>query len=86
VILLYNVNITDPLFGLTPLWTGTLAAGAWHSVYPTYTVSGEQWVSNTVTVEGEDNIGGYVTDTDTWLVEILYPAILAIKEANVTNC
>ncbi|MHA2030748.1 MAG: DUF7507 domain-containing protein [Candidatus Kariarchaeaceae archaeon] len=32
---LYNVNITDPLFGLTPLWTGTLAAGAWHSVYPT---------------------------------------------------
>ncbi|MHA2030747.1 MAG: DUF7507 domain-containing protein [Candidatus Kariarchaeaceae archaeon] len=47
-------------------------------------VSGEQWVSNTVTVEGEDNIGGYVTDTDTWLVEILYPAISVTKTANAT--
>jgi len=82
---LYEVTVVDDILGDL----GTIAeldVGAANAVtlHPTYTVPTPQIpnVDNTVTVDGSDALDTHVTDSDSWSVDILHPAIEVAKSAD----
>jgi uncharacterized repeat protein (TIGR01451 family) len=81
---LYNVEVTDPLFGATwSYWIGDLAQGASVSFDVDYIIpAGTTWIDNIATVTGDDGYGGDASDDDSWEVDVLNPAIQVVKEAD----
>jgi len=72
---LSDVTLTDTVLG-TIDGTFSLAVGETKSFYVDYIVpAGVEWVNNTVTAEGYDELGRQVTDTDDWSVRIIHPQI-----------
>jgi uncharacterized repeat protein (TIGR01451 family) len=78
---LSNVMVSDPLLGFS--WTGTLAVGQGMTFTVPFTVptpSGD--ITNTVTASGQDPLDLIVTDTASWTVHVLHPAIAIDKSAD----
>ncbi|TLM67311.1 MAG: DUF11 domain-containing protein, partial [Actinobacteria bacterium] len=77
---LYNVLVNDPLFG-DPLGTiPQLAVGQSVEFWPDYTVpAGIDPIPNTVEAMGTDEFGDPAYDEDSWLVDVIHPAIRIAK-------
>jgi uncharacterized repeat protein (TIGR01451 family) len=78
---LYDVTVSDDVLGFS--WTGVLDVGEEETFTVYYTVpspSGD--VTNTVTASGEDILHLAVTDTASWTVDVLHPAITIDKSAD----
>ncbi|MCW3985520.1 MAG: PKD domain-containing protein [Candidatus Bathyarchaeota archaeon] len=72
---LSDVTLTDTVLGIID-GTFSLAVGETKAFYVDYIVpAGVEWVNNTVTAEGYDELGRQVTDTDDWSVRIIHPQI-----------
>ncbi|MCQ5373808.1 MAG: hypothetical protein NO515_02110, partial [Candidatus Methanomethylicia archaeon] len=77
-----SVNVIDDVLGT--IWTGTLGPGASQVIEMEYTAPPGDWINNTVTASGTDALGMIVTDTASWSIDILNPAISVYKWANAT--
>ncbi|MCL7392233.1 MAG: hypothetical protein LZ162_01145 [Thaumarchaeota archaeon] len=78
---LYDVTVSDDVLGFS--WTGVLDVGEEETFTVYYTIpspSGD--VTNTVTASGEDILHLAVTDTASWTVDVLHPAITIDKSAD----
>jgi uncharacterized repeat protein (TIGR01451 family) len=79
---LYNVIVTDTLLGNIPI--GFLDVGQSVTLTLTYTVNAgdPDPLVNTATASGEDPLDLIVTDTASWTVDVLHPAIAIDKSAD----
>ncbi|MEM3489269.1 MAG: SdrD B-like domain-containing protein [Candidatus Bathyarchaeia archaeon] len=77
-----TVTLEDELLGIS--WSGTLKPGEKHEeivpIQPT-----EDPTENTANATGTDALGGKVSDSASWKVDILHPKIMVTKVANVTR-
>jgi uncharacterized repeat protein (TIGR01451 family) len=81
---LSDVVVSDDVLG--SIYSGVLDVGEKKTFTVPYTVpspSGD--ITNSVTASGKDALGLTVTDTASWTVDILHPAIDVIKSANATK-
>ncbi|MEM2939023.1 MAG: SdrD B-like domain-containing protein [Candidatus Bathyarchaeia archaeon] len=81
---LYNMIVEDDLLGT--IYSGDLGFGETKTCTKTYTVKAgdPDPLKNTVTAAGEDTLGLEVSDSDSWTVDILHPAIAIDKYADET--
>ena len=77
-----SVVLSDPLLGIS--WSGTLTPGGKHEFIVDYQPTVDP-TENTASASGTDALGLTVTDTASWTVDILHPAIDVIKSANATK-
>jgi uncharacterized repeat protein (TIGR01451 family) len=79
---LYNVIVTDTLLGTITI--GFLDVGDSVTLTLTYTVNAgdPDPLVNTATASGQDILGLIVTDTASWTVDVLHPAIAIDKSAD----
>ncbi|MEM2464327.1 MAG: SdrD B-like domain-containing protein [Candidatus Bathyarchaeia archaeon] len=77
-----DVTLEDELLGIS--WTGTLKPGEKHEEIVTIQPT-EDPTENTANATGVDPLGKEVSDSASWTVDILHPAINVTKVANVTR-
>jgi uncharacterized repeat protein (TIGR01451 family) len=87
---LKEVGVTDNKAGTATYVSGDTDSDTWLDLDETWIFTADYTIPvgetdplvNTATASGTDNIGRTVTDTDTWTVDILHPAIDVTKTAD----
>lgn len=74
-----NVTLSDTLLGVS--WSGTLESGQKHEVTVSFQPTADP-TFNTASASGTDALGKTVSDSDSWTVDILHPAIEVTKTAD----
>ncbi|MCX8171719.1 MAG: SpaA isopeptide-forming pilin-related protein, partial [Candidatus Bathyarchaeota archaeon] len=81
---LYNVVVKDSLLGT--IYSNGLKVGEKKTFEVKYTVpKPSEDITNNVEAKGEDALGMEVSDSASWTVDILHPAITVTKTANATE-